>query len=58
MIKLWFIIYMTFSGWNVVQIDSHPGLTEQCHFNDRNSSFCIVSVETPVKQSTAKRFEY
>jgi len=52
---LWFIIYMTFSGWRVVQIAGTPGLQEQCYFNDRNASFCIVSVEQPIKGN--KRFE-
>lgn len=44
MTTLWFIIYMTFSGWNVVQIDAHPSLEERCYGSDA-SRFCIVAVD-------------
>lgn len=42
---IWFIIYMTLFGWQVVQVDPVPGLQEQCYYNDRGADFCIVSVE-------------
>ena len=58
MTTLWFIIYMTVFGWQVTQIDGHPNLQEQCHFNDRGSSFCIVSVETPQKGNTARKMDW
>lgn len=53
MTTLWFIIYMTFAGWNVVQIDDHPGLEERC-YGSGPSAFCIISVESVDK--AGKRF--
>lgn len=48
MTNLWFIIYMTFAGWRVVEINPHPALEEKC-YGSGPSQFCIVSVETPSK---------